>query len=65
MLQRPWRVTESRQLRDDALDYLLKYHIEWASQPLDIIETIAGKYAVELIGEDAQETSQVYPTLTR
>ena len=57
-------MTESKQLCDDALNYLLKYHIEWASEPLLVIETIAGECAVELIGEDAREASQTYSTLT-
>ena len=63
-LKRPWRTAESTQLRNEALEYLLRYYFEWASDPLDVIETMVGDAVVELMGEDARHASQKYPTLT-
>jgi hypothetical protein len=52
-------------LRNSALTFLLKYHIEWAADSLLIVESLAGDAAVELIGEDGGEESSKYPTLTK
>ena len=52
------------QLRNNALEYLLKYYFEWAGDPLDVIETLVGDDVVELMGEEARESSQKFPTLT-
>ena len=65
LLKRSWRVTEQTALRKEAIEYLLKYHLEWAGEPLVVIEQISGESAVELIGEEPVEASANYPTLTR
>ena len=57
-------MAESTQLRNEALEYLLKYYFEWASDPLAVIETMVVDAVVELMGEEARDTSQKYPTLT-
>ena len=64
LLKRPWRAAESTQLRNEALEYLLKYHFEWAGDPLRVIESMVGDAVVELMGDEARDTSQKYPTLT-
>ena len=64
LLKRPWRAAESTQLRSEALEYLLKYYLEWAGDPLDVIENLIGDDVVELMGEEARESSQKFPTLT-
>ena len=63
-LKRPWRTSESNQIRNEALEYLLKYHFEWAGDPLDVIETMVGDAVTELMGEEGRQASQKYPTLT-
>ena len=65
LLQRPWKAVENTQHKNNALSFLLKYHVEWAADPLEVVETLAGDATVELIGEDAVEVSSKYPTLTR
>ena len=65
LLKRPWRTGETPQIRNDALEYLLKYHFEWASDPLALIETVVGDAVTELMGDEANTTSQKYPTLTK
>ena len=47
------------------MEYLLKFHVQWASDPLVIIELISGEAAVELIGDNAVNESTKYPTLTK
>ena len=42
----------------------MKYHFEWASDPLALIETVVGDAVTELMGEEPHEASQKYPTLT-
>ena len=64
LLKRSWRTAESNQLRNEALEYLLKYYFEWAGEPLAVIESMVGDAVVELMGEEARDTSQKYPTLT-
>lgn len=64
LLQRPWKAVENTQHRNDALSFLLKHHVEWASDPLVLVETLAADATVELLGEDAMEASSKYPTLT-
>ena len=51
-------------MRNEALEYLLKYYFEWASDPLAVIESMVGDAVVELMGDEARDTSQKYPTLT-
>lgn len=63
LLQRPWKAAESTQLRRAAVTYLLKHHIEWASDTLKVVETLAGDAATELLGEEALQESSKYPTL--
>ena len=58
-------VMGSNQQRSEALEYLLRYHVEWSPDPLEVLENIAGEGVVELLGEDAVEESTVYPTLTK
>ena len=65
LLQRPWKAAESTQLKTSALTFLLKHHIEWASDSLLVVENLAGDASVELIGEEGVEQSTKYPTLTR
>ena len=65
LLKRYWRGGESGQQRNEALEYLLKYHIEWAEDPLAKIECITGDAVTELIGEEPKEESQEYPTLSK
>lgn len=65
MLQRPWKAAESSTIKKEALCFLLKYHIEWASEPLVVVEELVGDASGELIGEDTSEASEKYPTLTR
>ena len=64
LLKRPWRAGESGSQRSEALDYLLRYHLEWADDPLALVESIAGEGVVELMGEEPQEESSAYPTLS-
>lgn len=63
LLQRPWKAAESTQLRSSAITYLLKQHIEWSSDSLKVVETLAGEAATELLGEKALQQSNMYPTL--
>ena len=65
LLKRPWRVSESGSQRSEALDCLLRYHLEWADAPLDLAESIAGESIAELLGEEPPEESSVYPTLSK
>ena len=65
LLKRYWRDGESRQQKNEALECLLKYHIEWAEDPLAKIESITGDAVTELIGEEPKEESQEYPTLSK
>ena len=65
LLQRCWRAGESGQQRNEALECLLKYHMEWAEDPLAKVECIAGDAVTELIGEEPMEESQEYPTLSK
>lgn len=65
LLKRPWRTGETPQIRNDTLEYLLKYHFDWASDPLALIETVVGDAVTELMGDEANTTSQKYPTLTK
>ena len=65
MLQRKWVVVGTNQQRSDALEYLLRYHIEWSPDPLVVLENIAGEGITELLGEDTSEESTTYPTLSK
>ena len=65
LLKRPWKATESGQQRNEALEYLLRYHLDWNGDTLHLIETIAGDAMVELLGEEPLEESSTYPTLTK
>lgn len=58
-------VVGTNQQRSDALEYLLRYHIEWSPDPLEVLENIAGEGVKELLGEDASEESTTYPTLSK
>lgn len=58
-------VVGTNQQRSDALEYLLRYHIEWSSDPLEVLENIAGEGITELLGEDTSEESTTYPTLSK
>ena len=62
---RPWKAAESTQLKNEAVTFLLKYHIEWAGDSLVVVESLSCDAAVDLIGEEAMESSSKYPTLTR
>ena len=64
LLQRPWQANESNQLRSNAVTYLLKYHIEWASDCLRVVEILAGDASTELLGEETATESSKYPTLS-
>ena len=64
MLQRPWKAAENSTLKKEALCFLLKYHIEWASEPLVVVGELVRDASGELIGEDAVEASEKYPTMT-
>ena len=55
----------TNQQRSEALEYLLRYHVEWSADPLGVLETIAGDGITELLGEDASEESATYPTLSK
>ena len=55
----------TNQQRNDALEYLLRYHVEWSHDPLDVLETIAGEGITDLLGEDASDESTTYPTLSK
>ena len=57
-------VGASNQQRNEGLEYLLKYHVEWSEDPLVVLETIAGEGVTDLLGEDAAEESSLYPTLS-
>ena len=57
-------VVGTNQQRSDALEYLLRYHIEWSPDPLVVLENIAGEGITELLGEDTSEESTTYPTLS-
>lgn len=46
------------------MEYLLRYYFEWAGDPLDVIESLVGDDVVELMGDEAHEASQKFPTLT-
>lgn len=65
ILQRKWTLCEQTSVRKEATEYLLKYHLEWATEPLYLIDLICGEAAVELIGDQAVEESTKYPTLSR
>ncbi len=65
LLKRSWLKTESTSLRRQAVEYMLKYHIEWGENPLGVIEVIGGGAALELLGDDALAESTLYPTLTK
>ena len=58
-------VVGTNQQRSDALEYLLRYHIEWSPDPLEVLENIAGEGITELLGEDTSEESTTYPTLSK
>lgn len=55
----------SNQQRSEALEYLLRYHVDWSEDPLEVLETIAGEGVTDLLGEEAAEESSSYPTLSR
>ena len=55
----------TNQQRSEALEYLLRYHVEWSADPLGVLEAIAGDGITELLGEDASEESATYPTLSK
>ncbi len=65
LLKRPWRAVESGQQRNEALEYLLKYHVTWSEDSLQLMEEIVGGSVAELMGEEAREESATYPTLTK
>lgn len=65
LLKRPWRCGETGQQRNEALEYLLKYHVTWNEDPLGLMEEIMGGNVVELMGEEAHDASDTYPTLTK
>jgi len=65
LLKRPWREGEGRQQRNEVMEFLLKYHMEWAGDSLAVIEGIVGDAVTELIGEEPVEESQAYPTLSK
>ncbi len=58
-------MSEATPLKKEALEYLLKYHLEWAREPLVVIEHISGEAVIELIGDNAIEEATKYPTLTK
>lgn len=64
LVKRPWRVAESTQIRNEALEYLLKYYFGWSSDPMALIELVVGDAVTELMGEEASDSSRTYPTLT-
>ena len=64
LLQRKWAVVGTNQQRSEALEYLLRYHVEWSPDPLNVLESIAGEGVTDLLGEDASEESTTYPTLS-
>ena len=41
-----------------------RYHIEWSESPLSVVEVICGNAVTQLMGEDPQERSSLYPTLS-
>ena len=55
----------TNQQRSDALEYLIRYHVEWSEDPLEALETITGDGITDLLGEEASEESSSYPTLSR
>ena len=55
----------TNQQRSGALEYLIRYHVEWSEDPLEALETIAGDGITDLLGEEASEESSSYPTLSR
>ena len=65
LLRKSWKPNESNSLKKEAVEYLLKYNVQWASDPLVVIELISGEAAVELIGDNAVDVSTKYPTLTK
>ncbi len=65
LLKRSWLTTEPTALRKQALEYIVKYNLEWTSDPLLVIEEIGGGAAIELLGDDALTVSTTYPTLTK
>ena len=65
LLQRKWGVIGTNQQRSEALEYLIRYHVEWSEDPLEALETIAGDGITDLLGEEASEESSSYPTLSR
>ena len=61
LLKRRWVAVGSNQQRNDALQYLLRYHVEWAPDPLDVLETIAGDGITDLLGKEASDESTLVP----
>ena len=55
----------TNQQRSEALEYLIRYHVEWSEDPLEALETITGDGITDLLGEEASEESSSYPTLSR
>jgi Fanconi anemia group D2 protein len=64
LLQRKWGAMGTNQQRSGALEYLIRYHVEWSEDPLEALETIAGDGITDLLGEEASEESSSYPTLS-
>ena len=65
LLQRRWPPAGTGHQRTEALECLLRYHIEWSPDPLGVMETVAGEGMVELLGEEASDESSLYPTLSK
>jgi len=60
LLKRVWPIPEPTPTKKEAIEYILRYHIEWSCDPLAVMEGIAGGPFVDLL-----EDGGSHPTLSR